>query len=192
MADKRPKDQRPKGADVPNRINRLLKEEVKTRFSSVTNLVMISNLGLNSEETVEVRNGLGEKGLKLRVVRSRLSMQAFRELGVEDVEKLFDGQTAIIEAEDPVMAAKLAVELVKKFDKKLKIVGGLLEGKALDAKAVKELARSKSKPEQLAEVSGQIQGPGRKLVGVVLGPGRTLAGQIKALVEKKEKEGTAA
>lgn len=189
MVDKRTGADKPKGADKPNRINRLLKEKAKKDFEGLTNLVMVTNLGLTSSDTSEMRTEVRGKGAKVQVVRNRLTMRAFLELGVEEVRKLFDGPTAIIEAEDPVVAAKLADELCKKFDKKIAIVGGLVEGKVLSKKAVEELAKSKSKPELLAEISCLVTSPGAKLAAQAKGSGAKVVGAIKALIEKLEKDG---
>ncbi|MCZ7644062.1 MAG: 50S ribosomal protein L10 [Planctomycetota bacterium] len=180
------------GAEEPSRIKMLLKGEVSKRYESLSNIVMVRNNGLNSEETTEARSELRAKGLGMKVVRNRISIQAFRAMGVADAEKLFNGPTAIIEAEDPVMAAKVAVDFVKKFNGKLEIVAGLLDGKVLDAKAVKSLAASKSKPELLAEISGMAKGPGSKVSAQIKGMGGKLASQLKSLVEKLEKDGAAA
>lgn len=191
MADRRKKSEKPVGSGNPNRINRLLTAQVKKDYASLSNMVMLTNLGLNSEENNELRGEVRGKSLRLRVVRNRLTLAAFRELGMADAEKLFQGQTAIIDAEDPVTAAKMAVEFAKKFEKKLKIVGGVVEGKLLGPKEVEELAKSKTKPELLAEVVGLTRGPGGRIAAQLKGPGGRVAGAIKALVEKLEKAGGA-
>jgi len=120
----------------------------------------------------------------LKIVRSRLTLNAFRELGVADAEQLFNGPTAIIDAEDPVLAAKLAVEFCKKFEKKLVLVGGLLDGKVLTSKQVAELAKSKSKPEMLAEIVLLSRSPGSRVASQLKSPGGRIVGAITALVEK--------
>lgn len=188
MADRRSKSEKPAGSGNPNRINRLLKSQVEKDYSKLTNLVMLTNKGLNSEETSEVRTEMRGKGIHMRVVRSRITLLAFREMGLKEAEKLFSGPTAIVEAEDPVVAAKVAVAFCKKFEKKLGIVGGLVEGKILGPKEIEALAKSKSKPELLSEIAGLILGPGASLAARIKGPGGRLAGAVKALVEKLEKE----
>src|SRR5262249_19881913 len=117
---------------------------------------------------------------------NRLSMKAFTDLGLKEAQKLFIGPTCIVDAEDPVTAAKVAVELVGKFKNSLKLAGGILEGKLLDAKEVEALAKSKTKPELLGDV-GMTRGPGSRVAGAWKGPGGRIAGAIKALVEKLEK-----
>jgi large subunit ribosomal protein L10 len=187
MADRRPPDKKPKGSGNPNRINRLLVKKVETDYGKLTNMVLLVNLKVTSEENQEIRTTLRDKKIKLRMVRNRLSMKAFNELGLKDAEKLFLGPTCIVDADDPVTAAKVAVDLVAKFKNSLKLAGGILEGKLLSPKEVESLAKSKTKPELLAEVMGMAKGPGSRLSAQLKGPGGRIAGVIKALVEKLEK-----
>jgi large subunit ribosomal protein L10 len=186
MTDHRP--QKPKGAEQPGRINRLLLAHARKHYSLSLNLIMLHNSGLNSEQNFELRGELKHQGLQLHVVRNRLTLRAFRDLGVKEAEKLFAGPTAIVEAEDPVMAAKLALEFCRKFPKKLSIIGGLVEGRVLSAQEIESLAGAMSRKELLSEIAGLILGPGRRLASVLIGPAGRLAGAVKASVEKLEKE----
>ncbi len=187
MADRRPADQKPKGSGNPNRINRLLVKKAQTDYGKLTNMVVLVNLAVNSEQNQEIRNTLREKKTRLRMVRNRLTMKAFNDLGLKEAQKLFLGPTCIVDAEDPVTAAKIAVDLVTKFSKSLKLAGGVLEGKLLNAKEVESLAKSKTKPELLGDVVMLAKSPGARVAAALKGPGGRIAGAIKALVVKLEK-----
>lgn len=187
MADRRPADKKPKGSGNPNRINRLLVKKAVTDYGKLTNMIVLTNMKMSSEQNQEIRAGLRDKKIKLRMVRSRLTMKAFSELGLKEAGKLFLGPTCIIDADDPVTAAKIAVELVTKFKLSLKIAGGVLEGKLLDAKEVEVLAKSKTKPQLVGDVVMLAKSPGARVAAQLKGPGGRLAGAIKALVEKLEK-----
>lgn len=192
MADRRPADKKPKGSGNPNRINRLLVKKAATDYSKLTNMVVLTNLAVNSEQNAEIRNTMREKKTKLRIVRNRLTMKAFNDLGLKEAQKLFLGPTCIVDADDPVTAAKVAVELVEKFNKSLKLAGGVLEGKLLTADEVKSLAKSKTKPQLIGDVVMLAKSPGSRVAAQLKGPGGRIAGAIKALVEKLEKAAPAA
>ena len=187
MADKRPADKKPKGSGNPNRINRLMVKKASTEYGSLTNLIVLSNLGINSEQNQEIRQNLRDKKVKFKMVRNRLTMKAFGDLGLKDSSSLFKGPTCIINGDDPVAAAKVAMELSEKYNKTIKLVGGLLEGKVLSSDEVKSLSKSKSKPELLGDVVGMMRGPGSRIAGALKGPGSRIAGALKALAEKLEK-----
>ena len=88
MADQDPAAGKTVETGGPNRINRLLSAEIKNRYGALTNMVMVRNNGLNSEETTGIRAELREKGVGLQVVRNRVSIRAFKEMGLEEAEKL--------------------------------------------------------------------------------------------------------
>ncbi|MEI6231445.1 MAG: 50S ribosomal protein L10 [Planctomycetota bacterium] len=187
MADKRPADKKPKGSGNPNRINRLLVKKASSEYGDLTNLIVLSNLGINSEQNQEIRQSLREKKFTFKMVRNRLTMKAFGDLGLKESDNLFKGPTCILNGADPVAAAKIGLELVEKYNKTIKLIGGLLEGKVLSAEDVKMLSKSKSKPELLGDVVGAMRGPGSRIAGALKGPGSRIAGAIKALAEKLEK-----
>ena len=187
MADLRSPDKKPKGSGNPNRINRLWVKKVSEKYNKLTNLVVLTNLAVNSEQNREIRHTLRDKNIKMQMVRNRLSMQAFKQLGLKDAERLFLGPTCIVDAEDPVTSAKIAVDLVARFNKSLKLVGGVLEGVILDAKSVEALSKYKTKTELLGDVVMLARSPGVRVAAQFKGPGSRIAGAIKTLVEKLEK-----
>jgi len=149
--------------------------------------VMLQNLNLNSEQNQEIRSGLRAKKAHLHLVPNRLTIKALSDLGLKEPAKLFVGPTCILDADDPVGAAKAALELVGRYNKSLKLTGGVLEGKVLDAKGVETLSRSKSRLELVADVVLLAKSPGARIAAQLKGPGGRIAGAIKALVEKLEK-----
>jgi large subunit ribosomal protein L10 len=188
MADLEAPAEKPKGAGQPNRIKRLLSAHIRKQYGQLTNLILLHNKGLNSEQTFEIRSTLRNQGIRLHVVRNRLTLRAFRDLGLKEAEaqKLFVGPTALVDAEDPVLAARIALEFCGKFSRKLALVGGVIEGQILGPKEVEALSRSQTRPQLLAEVAGRIRGPGANLAASLLSPGRRVAGAVKALVAKQE------
>lgn len=192
MADRRPADQKPKGSGDPNRINRLLLKKVATDYGKLTNVIALRNLNTNSEQNLEIRSSLRGRKIRMQMVRNRLAMRAFTGLGLKEADKLLVGPTCLLDGDDPVAVAKAAMELVGKYNKALKLTGGVLEGKALNAKDVEALSRSKTKPEMMGEVVMLARSPGARVAAQLKGPGGRLAGAIKALVEKLEQAGGAA
>jgi large subunit ribosomal protein L10 len=187
MADLRPGDKKPKGAGNPSRINRLLVKKTAKDYAQLTNVVALRNLALNSEQTLELRAMLHAKKTRMQMVTNRLSVRALADLGLKDADKLFAGPTYLLNGDDPVTTAKLGLELVTKYNKALKLTGGVLDGKVLNAKDVETLSRSKTRVELLGDVVGLALSPGARVAAQLKGPGGRLAGALKALVEKLEK-----
>lgn len=172
---------------MPNRLKTMMLGEVSTTYKGVDNMIFVGYRGLNSLAIAEFRAELRKEHVHLRVVRNRITVRALSELGRPDkVKDLFDGPTAVMDGEDPVAMAKVALAFAKR-NEKLAVMGGIVEGQVLNAKEVEVLANSPGKRDLQAGIVGLAMSPGSQLVSALNAPAGNLAGAIKALVEKLEK-----
>ena len=88
----------------------------------------------------------------------------------------------------------LSKEVAKsaKENEKLKIKGGVVEGRGLDTAGVDALSKSPSREELLSKIAGMILAPGANLAALVGAPGANLAGLVKSVSEKEESASPAA
>jgi large subunit ribosomal protein L10 len=170
---------------MPSRLKEMMLGEMASRYQGVDNMIFVGYRGLSGGEIADLREVLRKDGVHLHVVRNRITVRAFSELGrPEEVKGLFEGPTAIMDGEDPVAMAKAALAFAKRSDK-LEVKGGVVEGQVLDAKAVIALSRMPSRTEQLGLIVGAVLGAGATLAGALLGPGGRVAGALKAMGEKE-------
>ena len=87
-------------------------------------------------------------------------------------------------SDDPVAAAKAAVEFSKKNDKLIVLGGGMGE-QALDADAVKTLASLPSLDELRGKIVGMLNTPATRIAGVLQAPGGQVARVISAYAQSK-------
>ena len=140
-----------------------------------TNLVVVTQQsGLTVQEVTALRSEMRAEGANFRVTKNRLAKIALRGTKFEPLTDTFTGPTAIAVSEDPVAAAKVAVEFANKNDK-LTIVGGALGEKVLDIDDVKALAKLPSLDELRGNIVGLLQAPASKIVGVMNAPAAQLA-----------------
>ena len=140
-----------------------------------TNLVVVTQQsGLTVQEVTALRSEMREEGASFRVTKNRLAKIALQGTKFEPLTDTFTGPTAIAVSEDPVAAAKVAVEFANKNDK-LTIVGGALGEKILDVNDVKALAKLPSLDELRGKIVGLLQAPASKIVGVMNAPAGQLA-----------------
>lgn len=170
---------------MPSRLKERILEETAARYRGVENMIFVGYRGLSADQIAEFRAELRKEQVHIRVVRNRITVRAFAELGRPDAVKgLFDGPTAIMDGEDPVAMAKAALAFARRHPS-LEVTGGVVEGQVLLAAEAAALAGMESRPELLARIAGTIVGVGGRVVAAAAAPAHRLAGALKALAEKE-------
>ena len=114
-------------------------------FKQAQSIVFADYRGLTVEQDTAMRAALRKAGVNYQVVKNSLSSRALKDAGVEGVEEMLKGPTAIAySSDDIVVSAKMVKEYADKFDK-MNIKGGVMEGKPIDIDEVKRLAAIPSK-----------------------------------------------
>lgn len=153
--------------------------ELQETFESNNLVVVTQQSGLTVSEVSELRKQMREAGASFKVTKNRLAKIALKGTKFENLSDHFTGPTAVAASEDPVAAAKVAVEFANK-NEKLQIVCGSLETEALDADAIKALAKLPSLDELRGKLIGLIQAPATKVAGVLQAPSGQLARVVGA------------
>lgn len=150
-------------------------------------LVLTHQSGLTVAEVTQLRVLMRDAGASFKVTKNRLARLALAGTQFEQLSSLFTGPTAIAYSQDPVAAAKVAVEFANKNDK-LTIIGGSLGANQLDAAGVKALATMPSLDTLRAKLVGLLQTPATRVAGVLQAP----AGQLARVFGAYAKTGEAA
>lgn len=147
-------------------------------------LVVTEYLGMGMKDLDALRSKIREAGGEFHVVKNTLGRKAFEQAGYSYPEEMLVGSSAVIFAfNDPPAVAKAVVDFAKGVDK-LKIKGGILDKKPLNADAVKALADMPPLPVMRATLLGTIMAPASKLVRTLAEPGRSVAAVIKAYADR--------
>lgn len=108
-----------------------------------------------------------EASLEYKVVKNTLAKRASEGTPVEAAKNTFRGPVGVaISYKDPALLAKKVLEFVK-ANEKLKIKGGIIEGKACETKDIKAISELPSRETLLAMFIGAMQSPLSKLVAVL-------------------------
>ena len=153
-------------------------------FNEMGVVVVTRNLGLSVAQSTELRQKMREAGATYKVAKNRLAKLALKDTDYEGLSDLLTGPTALGYSEDPVAAAKAAVEFAKANDK-LEIVGGSMGGQMLDEAGVKSLASMPSLDELRGTLVGLINAPATKIARVVNEPAGKLARVLGAYAAKE-------
>lgn len=152
-------------------------------FAKAEVVVVTQNNGLTVAQVTELRRQMREAGASFKVAKNRLVCLALEGTPYTPLAKMFKGPTGIAYANDPVAAAKVAVEFAKKNDKFV-IVGGAMGDAVLNAEGVKSLASLPSLDELRGKLVGLLQAPATKVAGVVQAPAAQLARVVGAFASK--------
>ncbi|MAZ67425.1 50S ribosomal protein L10 [bacterium] len=110
---------------------------VKTSPSTV----FVHFKGLPVGEETALRGGLREEGVSYFVARKTLMKRALDSAGIEGDQPELEGEMAVAYgSDDPTAPARNVHTFVKKYGDKLAIVGGVFEGRFMDATEMNEVA----------------------------------------------------
>jgi large subunit ribosomal protein L10 len=129
---------------------------LKERIEGSNALLLAEYRGLSVHDATELRRSLSDSA-RFAVVKNTLMQRAAGEAGIEELESLLSGPTAVAFVDgDVVSAAKKVVDAAKRFPS-LVLKGAYMEGRVLDAKAAQALATLDSREVMLSKVAGMLK-----------------------------------
>src|SRR5260370_30971352 len=117
----------------------LLTQSLRQDLADTVCVVVTHQTGLSVDEVTQLRRQMRSAGARYRVTKNRLVRRALEGTPFAELAPLFTGPTAIAFSQDPVAAAKAAVEYANR-NSKLTIIGGGLSGPLLDPAGRRALA----------------------------------------------------
>lgn len=133
--------------------------ELAAQARRMKSAVFTSIGGYTMEDADKMRAQGRKEGVELVVAKKSLLARALKDAGVNVDVVAFEG--SILTAfgmQDEVAPAKMIAALSKDRES-IKIIGGLMEGKNVDATYIKTLAKLPSKKELYAKLVGSIYSP---------------------------------
>ncbi len=170
-----------------NSANRVAKEKLISGFGEEMKdaglVVVTQQIGLNADETRNLRVQLRKENVGLKVGKNTLVKHAIKGTKLAALEKFLRGPTALAYSKDPIAAAKVTVEFAKK-NEKFKIIGAAMGDQILDADQTKALASLPSLDQLRGKLIGLLLAPATKIAGVLQAP----AGQLARVMSARSKQ----
>ena len=154
-------------------------------------LIVADYRGLTMPQIDELRGRLIEHGARFAVVKNTLTRRAAEAAGADAVLALLEGPSAIAFVEsdgDPVAVAKALADAAR-TTRILTIRGGVLEGRAIEASDIDELAKLPPVDILRSQVLGTVIGPLTGILAIFTAPLQDLYGLIDARIEQLEAQG---
>lgn len=126
--------------------------------------VLVDYRGLTVEEDTQLRNNLRAANVKYFVAKNTLVRLAAQEIGLDGLDSVLSGPTAIaVSEEDPVAPAKILADFAKEHEV-LEIKSGFMDGAVISLDEIKTLASTPSKDTLIAKMMGSLNSPVSSLV----------------------------
>jgi len=167
-------------------------DSLHERFQVATFAVATEYRGLTVAEMNELRRDLKGVNARYRVSKNTLTRLALKDTTFAKLDEFLSGPIGIVTSgDDPVAAAKILVKFAEKHDK-LKISGGVLDGEAMPAAQLGELAKLPSREVLLGQFLGLLQAPASTLLRTIQEPSAQFVRLLGALERSKKEQEPAA
>jgi len=162
--------------------------DIAEEFRNATATLVTEYRGLSMTQLTNLRRSLGSD-TTYRVAKNTLVSRAARDAGVEGLDELFIGPTAIAFVHgEPVLAAK-ALRDFARDNAALVIKGGYLEGRPLTVAEVTQIADLESREVLLAMLAGAMKANLSKAARLFAEPASQVARLAAALRDKRQPAG---
>ena len=162
--------------------------EIIEVLKGATTGILVDYRGLTVEEDTKLRNDLRAAGVKYFVVKNTLLRLAANQTGLEDLDSILHGPTALAVSEDAVAPAKVISDFAKE-NETLEIKSGFMDGKILSMDEIKALAKTPNKETLIAKLMGSLNARVSGVVNILQGNIRAMAIALNAYAEKKAAAG---
>jgi large subunit ribosomal protein L10 len=171
---------------MPNLVNEIMLETLKREFRGAGSCLIVSFDKLQPDTDIEIRDALRDAGVRYRVVRNRLALRAFADMGL-DMAPAFQGKcgVAMADREGAIKAARVLREVVKKLkEPPLQVTGGIIEGEAITGPAARTIADMPDRHTVNTQIVTAISGPARAVATVFAAVAAGMARCIQARIDK--------
>jgi large subunit ribosomal protein L10 len=159
--------------------------EIAEYFRRSNAAVLTEYRGLSVAQMKELRRSLGT-GVTYAVVKNTLTKIAARDAGVEGLDSLLEGPSAIAFVSGDAVDAAKGIRDFAKSNPALVIKGGIMDGAVLTAAEVTKIANLESREVLLSKLAGAMKAKQSQAAALFAAPLSKTARTIAALQAKLE------
>ncbi len=160
---------------------------IAEQFSRATATHVTDYRGLTVATLKYLRRSLGACAT-YTVAKNTLVKRAATDAGIEGLDELFVGPTAIAFVTGEAVDAAKAIKEFAKDNKALVVKGGYMDGRPLTVAEIEKIADLESREVLLAKLAGAMKANLTKAAGLFNAPASQVARLAAALQEKKAAE----
>ncbi|MEZ7932850.1 MAG: 50S ribosomal protein L10, partial [Candidatus Nanopelagicales bacterium] len=159
--------------------------EIAENFRNSHAAVLTEYRGLSVAQMKELRRALGA-GVNYTVVKNTLTKIAARDAGVEGLDSLLEGPSAIAFVSGDAVDAARGIRDFAKDNPALVIKGGIMDGAVMSAAEITKIANLESREVLLAKLAGAMKAKQSHAVALFAAPLSKTARTLAALQAKLE------
>jgi len=163
-------------------------EELRKALEKANNVFVTGFEKITVDQDFNLRKTVRAAGGSYRVIKNNIAELASEGTPSEQVLKGLRGMTSIALTDDPVTLAKVLTAYAKTTPA-FTFKAGLVEGRAVDIKAINDLATLPSRNELYSKLLYLINAPAQRLVTVMNAVGRNLAVVVDQGVKENKFQG---
>jgi large subunit ribosomal protein L10 len=161
--------------------------DIAEQFKEATATVVTEYRGLTVANLKDLRRSLGDSAT-YTVAKNTLVKRAAADAGIEGLDDLFVGPTAIAFVSGEAVDAAKALKKFAKDHKALVIKGGYMDGRPVTVSEIEAIADLESREVLLARLAGAMKANLTKAAALFNAPASQVARLAAALQEKKASE----
>jgi large subunit ribosomal protein L10 len=173
---------------MPTDAKRETVAELQAELAANRTMIVSEYRGLTVKEIAEIRRALRKQDVSYRVVKNRLMKIAAQDTVGEALGQLLNGPTAIAFGNDEAATAKAVIDATRPY-RIVRIRGGVLGDRAIDADGVTRLATLPARPVLLGRLAGAIQSPTATLASLLAANLRNLGSALAQVRDQKAQAG---
>ena len=162
-------------------------EDIAERFRGSSASVVTEYRGLTMAQLSTLRRSLGDTAT-YSVAKNTLVKRAAQDAGVEGLDELLVGPTAIAFITGEIVDAAKALRDFSRTNQSLVIKGGFMDGRPLTVAEVNQLADLESREVLLAKLAGAMKANLSKAAALFAAPASQVARLAQALADKRAEE----
>jgi large subunit ribosomal protein L10 len=164
--------------------------EIAERFRSSSAAVLTDYRGLSVAQFKELRRSLGDT-VVFSVVKNTLTKRAAEDAGVDGIEELLIGPSAIAFVDGDAVEAAKGIKNFAKDNPALVVKGGYMDGSILTAEDFNKIADLESREVLLSKLAGVMKAKQTQAAALLAAPLSKAARAVGALQIKREADSSA-
>jgi large subunit ribosomal protein L10 len=160
-------------------------KELVDKFGKSKSIVFADYRGLSVANLSDLRRKLRKVKAEMKVAKKTLMNIAAKENKLEELSSsVMEGPVAATFCYEDEMSGIKVLFQYSKENEKLKLLGGIIDGKLISADIVKQYAKLPSREELLAKFMGSVKSPVSGFVGVL---SNVMGGFVRVVNAYKDK-----